>query len=131
MGEVLADPTGVDELPTLTGFENHGGRTTLADGRRPRSDASSSVSGTAGAIRAKGAVSGRMVGTYLHGPVLARNPALADTLLRWALGDVALTPLDDTTSERLRDERLGAVGRRRRLRRQRASANGRDPRRTA
>jgi lipid II isoglutaminyl synthase (glutamine-hydrolysing) len=55
------------------------------------------------------------VGTYLHGPLLARNPALADVLLGWALGDVALSPLDDTASERLREERLGTVGRRRRL----------------
>ena len=38
-----------------------------------------------------------MVGTYLHGPVLARNPALADLLLAWALGleDGGLPPLDD------------------------------------
>ena len=33
----------------------------------------------------EGAVAGRVLGTYLHGPVLARNPALADLLLRWAL----------------------------------------------
>ena len=34
----------------------------------------------------EGAWSGRVVGTYLHGPVLARNPALADLLLGWAVG---------------------------------------------
>ena len=34
----------------------------------------------------EGAWSGRVVGTYLHGPVLARNPALADVLLGWAIG---------------------------------------------
>ncbi|AHH95396.1 hypothetical protein KALB_2027 [Kutzneria albida DSM 43870] len=35
----------------------------------------------------EGAHQGRVVGTYLHGPVLARNPALADLLLEWAVGN--------------------------------------------
>jgi lipid II isoglutaminyl synthase (glutamine-hydrolysing) len=56
------------------------------------------------------------VGTYLHGPVLARNPALADRLLGWALGEADLPPLDDSASEMLRAERLAAMGRRRRRR---------------
>ncbi len=67
----------------------------------------------------EGAVQGRVVGTYLHGPVLARNPALADLLLSWALDDVALEPLDDAAAESLREERLGASRHRRRLRRRR------------
>jgi CobQ-like glutamine amidotransferase family enzyme len=64
-------------------------------------------------------VSGRVVGTYLHGPVLARNPALADRLLSWALGDVTLPPLDDTAAQSLRTERLDAAGGRRRFRQRR------------
>lgn len=40
-----------------------------------------------------------MFGTYLHGPLLPKNPAFADYLLRLALrrrfGDVHLSPLDD------------------------------------
>jgi hypothetical protein len=63
----------------------------------------------------EGAVAGRVVGTYLHGPVLARNPALADQLLSCALDDAALAPLDDRAAESLREERLGATKRRRRL----------------
>ena len=55
----------------------------------------------------EGAVRGRMWGTYLHGPVLARNPALADHLLSLVVGP--LGPLDDRESEALRQERLGAV----------------------
>ena len=58
-----------------------------------------------------------MLGTYLHGPVLARNTALADLLLGWALapddapaGTVAeLEPLDDFEELALRAERLEAV----------------------
>jgi CobQ-like glutamine amidotransferase family enzyme len=44
----------------------------------------------------------------MHGPALARNPALADLLLRWATG-VDVAPLDDTWPSRLRSERLAAV----------------------
>ena len=63
----------------------------------------------------EGAVSGRVVGTYLHGPVLARNPALADLLLSWALDGEMLAPLDDADAESLREERLGSARRKRRL----------------
>jgi hypothetical protein len=49
------------------------------------------------------------VGTYMHGPALARNPALADLLLAWATGG-ALRPLDDDEEQALRAERLAAVG---------------------
>ena len=69
--------------------------------------------GNGGGDGSEGAVAGRVVGTYLHGPVLARNPALADLLLGWALGrDEPLEVLDDGPAEALRAERLAAVGRR-------------------
>ncbi len=104
-------------LPPLTGFENHGGVTALSEGTA-HSAGSPPASATATAPRAR--CTGRVVGTYLHGPVLARNPALADLLLSWALDDAALTPLDDRDHESLREERLGSASRgRRRLHRQR------------
>src|SRR5262249_24447738 len=53
-----------------------------------------------------GAVQGHIVGTYLHGPVLARNPALADRLLSWVVGPLA--PLVVPEVEHLRSERLAA-----------------------
>ena len=54
----------------------------------------------------------RVLGTYLHGPALARNPALADLLLGWVLDvDPALmTPVDDHEAELLRADRFRAVG---------------------
>jgi len=116
VGEVLAEPVGIDGLPVLTGFENHGGRTRLGEGTVALGRVSAGVGNGDGG---EGAVRGRVVGTYLHGPVLARNPALADTLLSWALDDAALQPLDDSASESLREERLAAVRPRRRLRRRR------------
>jgi CobQ-like glutamine amidotransferase family enzyme len=114
VGEVLVEPGPAVDVPVLTGFENHGGRTSLADGTVPLGRVSAGVGNGDGS---EGAVRGRVIGTYLHGPVLARNPVLADQLLSWALGDVVLGPLDDSASESLREERLGAVGRRRRRRR--------------
>ena len=114
VGEVVADIVGVTGLPVLTGFENHGGRTTLGEHAVPLGTVKAGV-GNGDGQGLEGAVQGRVVGTYLHGPVLARNPALADLLLGWALGDDHLEPLDDAAAEDLRAERLGAAGRRRRL----------------
>ncbi len=116
VGEVTAEPVGLDGLPVLTGFENHGGRTTLGEGVVALGRVTAGI-GNGNGDGSEGAVSGRVVGTYLHGPVLARNPALADRLLSWALGEVALPPLDDSAAESLRTERLAAAGGRRRFRR--------------
>jgi CobQ-like glutamine amidotransferase family enzyme len=51
-----------------------------------------------------------VLGTYLHGPALVRNPALADLLLGWAVG--ALPPLDaeyEAWTTQFREQRLAAV----------------------
>jgi CobQ-like glutamine amidotransferase family enzyme len=52
-----------------------------------------------------------VLGTYLHGPALVRNPGLADLLLTWALGQQLppLPPEAEALALRLRDERLTAV----------------------
>jgi hypothetical protein len=63
--------------------------------------------GTGNGDGTEGCHTGRVVGTYLHGPALARNPGLADLLLGWAAGPLA--PMDDSWYERLRDERLATV----------------------
>ncbi len=57
----------------------------------------------------EGARSGLVLGTYAHGPVLARNPSLADLLLAWATGTVPV-PLEDMEERALRAQRLAAVG---------------------
>jgi len=113
VGEVVADIVGLPGLPRLTGFENHGGCSTVVDGSGPLGTVTAGV-GNGDGSGLEGAVRGRVVGTYLHGPVLARNPALADLLLGWALGEETLEPLDDAGAEDLRAERLGAAKRRRR-----------------
>lgn len=106
VGELVVQPTAEPTLPTLTGYENHGAVTQLGPGARPAGRVISGVGNGAG-DGTDGAVSGRIWGTYLHGPVLARNPALADHLLSLIVGP--LEPLDDRESEDLRQERLQAA----------------------
>ncbi|NYT94412.1 type 1 glutamine amidotransferase [Salinispora sp. H7-4] len=93
-------------LPPLSGFENHGGRTRLGPEVSPLAQVTAGIGND---TRTEGAWRGKLLGTYSHGPALARNPALADLLLRWAVGVNQLPPLDDTWSNRLRAERHAAV----------------------
>jgi CobQ-like glutamine amidotransferase family enzyme len=105
VGELVGEPDPALGLPTITGFENHGGRTHLGAGVKPLARVSAGI-GNDGA--GEGVWQGRILGTYMHGPALARNPALADLLLTWATG-TPVPPLDDTWPAKLRAERLAAT----------------------
>ena len=59
----------------------------------------------------EGAYNDTVFGTYLHGPVMARNPAVADLLIRLALDLPGLAPVDETWYEALRAERIEATTR--------------------
>lgn len=111
VGELLGAPL-VDVAGPLTGYENHGGRTLLGPAARPLARVEAGIGNGDGV---DGAVQGNVIATYLHGPALARNPALADFLLSRVVGDLA--PIDDSEENELRRERLAAV-RRRTLRKQ-------------
>jgi len=76
----------------LTGFENHASYTTLGAEVQPLG--SVVVGHGNGDDKYDGAVSGNIFGTYLHGPVLARNPEFADLLLSRALGE-PIGPFND------------------------------------
>jgi CobQ-like glutamine amidotransferase family enzyme len=102
VGEILVEPAAEFGLPVLTGYENHAGQTERGPAARPLGSVVAVVGNGDGS---EGAVQGRVVGTYLHGPVLARNPALADMLLSWVVGEVK--PLDDAEADELRRERIG------------------------
>lgn len=106
VGELVVDTDAALGLPVLTGYENHAGVTHLGPGARPAGRVRSGIGNGAGQ-GVDGAVAGRIVGTYLHGPVLARNPALADHLLASVVGPLA--PLDDSDSTDLRVERLSVA----------------------
>ena len=96
----------------VVGFENHAGRTTVLSGSRPLG-AVVRGHGNNGRDGGEGAVRGRVVGTYLHGPLLPKNPWLADVLLRWAIehrtgSATELEPLDDDLAK---EARAAAAGR--------------------
>ena len=111
VGECVVDPSdgplGAEDLlgtEALTGFENHGGRTVLGPGSVPLGRVTVGVGND---HHVDGAVTGRVVGTYLHGPVLPRNPRLADALLTWVVGP--LDPLPVPLADRLHAERLAVA----------------------
>lgn len=99
--------TGVGNGSESSGREGNGQE---GSGRESSGRESSGREGNSGAPAqglVDGAINGRVWATYMHGPVLARNPALADRLLSLVTG--ALSPLDDGESEALRTERLRAA----------------------
>jgi lipid II isoglutaminyl synthase (glutamine-hydrolysing) len=107
VGEIVADVDPALGVPRLTGFENHQGVTQIGPGARPLARVTLGVGNGNGT---EGAYAGSVLGTYLHGPALARNPGLADLLLSWAVGPLA--PLDagaENWARRLREERLAAT----------------------
>jgi lipid II isoglutaminyl synthase (glutamine-hydrolysing) len=98
VGDVLVNAELDGSEVPLVGFENHSGQTFLGPAVEPLGkvtlgNGNNGEDGTEGA-RYRGAI-----GTYLHGPLLPKNPQLADWLLKTALtrrhADVELSPLDD------------------------------------
>jgi lipid II isoglutaminyl synthase (glutamine-hydrolysing) len=104
VGELLAQPLD-PEIPVLTGYENHGGATHLGPEVTPLARVTHGVGNGNGT---EGARNGHILGTYLHGPGLARNPRLADLLLGWCVGE-HLPARDDDTINALRTERIAAA----------------------
>ena len=103
---------------TLAGFENHAGRTLLDPGAEPLGRVVSGF-GNDGESGFEGCRVGRAVGTYLHGPLLPRNPWFADWVLEQALAHAAgdesarLAPLTDeleAEAHRVSAERARARG---------------------
>ena len=98
IGDVLLDCEWVGR--TLAGFENHAGRTLLDDGAEPLGRVVHGF-GNDGTSGFEGCRAGRVIGTYLHGPLLPRNPWLADWVLAQALAHASggeppdLEPLPD------------------------------------
>jgi CobQ-like glutamine amidotransferase family enzyme len=95
----------------VAGFENHAGRTTLAQGQAPLGRVIAGH-GNDGRSGWEGAIVRSAIGTYLHGPLLPRNPQLADWLIRAALEHAevgsghGLAALDDTLAAQARDVSL-------------------------
>ncbi len=109
---VTAAPELELEQPLLVGFENHSGRTLLepglpALGRVVRGRGNDGDSGF------EGARLGTVIGTYLHGPLLPKNPSLADWWLFTAGAHAGVTvdrqPLDDSLEEAARHEAIAVT----------------------
>ncbi len=85
---------------TIAGFENHAGRTVLDATAEPLGRVVAGY-GNDGVSGFEGCRVARALGTYLHGPLLPRNPWLADLLLSWAIAHATgddpepLAPLGD------------------------------------
>jgi CobQ-like glutamine amidotransferase family enzyme len=107
IGNVVIEAELDGALRRLAGFENHGGRTYLGAGERALGRVVSGF-GNNDKDGQEGALRDRLIGTYLHGPLLPKNAWLADTLIEWALearyGErPALGALDDRLEERAHD----------------------------
>ena len=101
IGDILADAEGVGEV---VGFENHGGRTYLGPRARPWAHVRFGF-GNNGDDGTEGAVYREAIGTYLHGSLLPKNPAVTDRLILAALRhrygpDVHLEAVVDGYAER-------------------------------
>ncbi len=120
IGNVLLDCELEPGKPfAVAGFENHAGRTLLDPGARPFGRVVAGY-GNDGSSNAEGCIVAHAIGTYLHGPLLPRNPELADTLLSWAIGHRSATapePLAPLNDELERAAHLVAAGRARSRRR--------------
>ena len=84
----------------IVGFENHGGRTYLGKGLRPFAKVIKGY-GNNGEDGEEGAIYKNAIGSYFHGPILPKNPHIADWLIKKALivkyqKEIEFKPLDDT-----------------------------------
>lgn len=87
---------------TVVGYENHIGQTYLGSDSRPLGQVLDGYGNNSGE-GIEGAVQQRVIGTYLHGPLLPKNPKLADLILIWSLEhktsqSFTLESLDDSFS---------------------------------
>lgn len=110
IGNIAIEVTGLPIKATFVGFENHGGRTRLGPEVKPLGKVLQGY-GSNAEDKTEGAVYRNTIGTYFHGPILPKNPELADWLIEKALEHkykktVTLKPLDDTLSQKARNSVL-------------------------
>jgi CobQ-like glutamine amidotransferase family enzyme len=100
------------EIPKIIGFENHGGRTYLGEvsplGKVLQGYGNNGEDGTEGAFYQ------RAIATYSHGPLLPKNPFLADWLIQSALQHkyqipITLALLDDSLAQQARKSLFGRL----------------------
>jgi lipid II isoglutaminyl synthase (glutamine-hydrolysing) len=86
IGNIVIEPTSNLRLATssIVGFENHGGRTYLEDDSMAFAKVVKGF-GNNGEDKTEGIIFKNSIGSYLHGPILPKNPEIADWLIKKAL----------------------------------------------
>lgn len=108
IGNIAVDATmTMGKKTILVGFENHGGRTRLGKDVKPLGSVIKGF-GSNAEDHTEGAVYKNSIGTYLHGPILPKNPTLTDYLLTKTLErkykmNIQLEPLDDSLANLAHD----------------------------
>lgn len=109
IGNVVAKLINPPDLAgtTIVGFENHGGRTTLGPKMKPLAQVIRG-GGNNGEDGFEGAYYQNSIGSYFHGPLLPKNPAIADWLIGKALErkykrEISLKDLDETFERKARE----------------------------
>lgn len=108
IGNVMVKPDKSIIKNYLLGFENHSGNTFLkSDSQTQPLGKVIKGFGNNGKDKTEGAIYKNVLGTYLHGPILPKNPALADFLIKKALETkcqkkITLKPLDNKSEEQAR-----------------------------
>ncbi len=99
IGNVLAQ----SEFGQLVGFENHSGETWLSPKQKPLAKIEKGA-GNNSETTDEGAINQNVIGTYCHGPVLPKNPKLADHIIVTVLKNRGykedIEPLDDTLANK-------------------------------
>lgn len=107
-----------DQRPTtndlIVGFENHGGRTRLGPSAKPFAKVVKGF-GNNGEDQTEGVVYKNAIGCYFHGPLLPKNPHIADFLISRALEikykqEIILSPLDEALEWQAHDAIVKRLG---------------------
>jgi CobQ-like glutamine amidotransferase family enzyme len=114
IGNTFIKTSSLNSITSLVGFENHGGRTYLGKNIQPLGKVVKGF-GNNGEDGMEGAIYKNSIGSYFHGPILPKNPQLADWLIQTALekkykAKIELKPLDDALETKAHDfiaKRLG------------------------
>lgn len=73
-----------EQFGTIVGYENHSGQTFLREHVQPLGHVEADGCGNNGEDHTEGAVVNHVIGTYMHGSLLPKNPAISDFLIRAA-----------------------------------------------
>jgi len=120
IGNIVIEPIHNSEFiihnSSIVGFENHGGRTYLGKNLKPFAQVVKGFgnNGDQAGDKTEGAIYKNSIGTYLHGPILPKNPEIADWLIEKALErkykkKIKLKVLDDSLSQKAKEEVLAKI----------------------